>query len=103
MIYGLIMFNYFVDPILRGPTIGSMLMCLAAALIGCIIFLRKQSLIGEALSHAAYPGVILGGIIGGLLAPDMSEEFGLVLCIILGAFITAVLGLMAINYLERKL
>jgi len=33
---------------------------LAASLVGVIVFLRKQSLVGETLSHASYPGVILG-------------------------------------------
>lgn len=96
------MLNYFTDAILRGPTIGSMLMCLAAALIGCIIFLRKQSLIGETLSHAAYPGVILGVIFGGLFSFDYSNEIELVILIMVGAFLTACLGLWAVQYLERR-
>ena len=52
-------FLYFTDAVLRAPTIGCMLMCFSAALIGVVVVLRKQSLIGEALSHAAYPGVVL--------------------------------------------
>ena len=52
-------FQSFTDPVLQAPTIGSMLMCLASALIGVIVFLRKKALLGEALSHAAYPGVVI--------------------------------------------
>lgn len=94
---------YFVDPILRGPTIGSMLMCLAAGLVGAVVFLRKQSLLGEALSHAAYPGVIIGVIIAGALSADASNHTMLAFLIMAGAFVTAVLGMMAIFCMIRYL
>jgi manganese/zinc/iron transport system permease protein len=96
-------FSYFTDPVLRGPTLGSMLMCLAAALVGVIIFLRKQSLIGEALSHAAYPGVIIGVIAAGALSWNESIDAGLAICILVGAFFTSLAGLWTINFLVRKL
>lgn len=95
------MLSYFTDAVLRGPTIGSMLMCLTAALIGSIVLLRKQSLVGEALSHAAYPGVIFGIIIAGALA--FENEILITALITLGAFTTALLGLWSINILEKKL
>lgn len=94
-------FSYFTDAVLRGPTIGSMLMCMTAALIGVIIFLRKQSLLGEALSHAAYPGVMCGVILAGILSIDDSHEILIALFIMLGAFVTALLGLAMINWLEH--
>jgi manganese/zinc/iron transport system permease protein len=97
------LFEYFTDSVLRGPTIGSMLMCLAAALVGVIIFLRKQSLLGESLSHAAYPGVIFGVIFAGALALDDSYETSNVLLIMSGAFLTALLGLWVISFLENSL
>jgi manganese/zinc/iron transport system permease protein len=95
------LFSFFTDPILRAPTIGCMLMCLAASLIGVIVFLRKQSLIGEALSHAAYPGVILGVIGAGILSMRESEELHLSLMALGGAFFTVLLGLWAIQALQR--
>lgn len=94
---------YFTDPILRGPTIGSMLMCLAAGLVGVIVFLRKQSLLGEALSHASYPGVILGVIVAGIVGLDTRFGETLSLFIIGGAFITALLGTAAINLMVKRL
>jgi manganese/zinc/iron transport system permease protein len=94
------LFDYFTDSVLRGPTIGSMLMCLAAALVGVIIFLRKQSLLGESLSHAAYPGVIFGVIVAGALTFDDSFETSNVLLIMIGAFLTALLGLWVITFLS---
>ena len=76
-------------------------MCLGAALIGVIVFLRKQSLLGESLSHAAYPGVIIGVIFAGLLGLNDQHEIFLAILIMSGAAITALLGLWCINLLER--
>jgi len=96
-------FQYFVDPVLRAPTLGSMLMCLGASLVGVFVFLRRQSLLGESLSHAAYPGVILGVILSGLLSFGESEEVYIAIFIMGGAAITALLGLWCIYALERHL
>lgn len=95
-------FIYFTDAVLRAPTIGCMLMCLSAALVGVMIFLRKQSLLGESLSHAAYPGVIVGVIIAGVLAFDDNAEVGIALLIMSGAFMTALAGYGAIALLEHQ-
>jgi manganese/zinc/iron transport system permease protein len=94
---------YFYDPVLRAPTIGSMLMCLAAALVGVLVFLRKQSLVGESLSHAAYPGVIMGVIIAGLFGIEEQAELTVALLIMGGAFVTSLLGLLTISFLETRL
>jgi manganese/zinc/iron transport system permease protein len=93
---------YFTDAILRGPTIGCMLMCLAAALVGVIIFLRKQSLLGEALSHAAYPGVILGVLMAAFFSLDDTYETEITVLIMIGAFASALFGLWAIQFLESR-
>lgn len=95
-------FHYFTDPVLRAPTLGTMLMCAAAALVGVIFFLRKQSLLGEALSHAAYPGVILGVIIAAFLGFSDIQEATLTSFILMGAFLTAMGALFAIYFLEDK-
>lgn len=94
---------YFTDAVLRAPTIGCMLMCLAAALVGVIVFLRKQSLIGEALSHASYPGVIIGVIIVGVLGINSDQELWVSLLAMTAAFASAVLGLWTINFLEKRM
>lgn len=96
------LFLFFTDPILRAPTIGCMLMCLAASLVGVMVFLRKQSLIGEALSHAAYPGVIAGAVVAGGLSISDTDELSLSLMALGGAFATALLGLATIQFLERR-
>src|SRR4028119_1414066 len=45
------------DPTLRWVVSGSMLLGVAAAVLGCFAFLRGRSLMGDALAHAALPGV----------------------------------------------
>lgn len=97
------MIDFFTDPVLRAPTLGSMLMCLGASLVGVLVFLRKQSLLGESLSHAAYPGVIFGVIVAGLLTITDLQDVTLALFIMLGAGITALMGLWCIHLLERYL
>ncbi len=92
-------FQSFTDPVLQAPTIGSMLMCLASALIGVVVFLRKRVLLGEALSHAAYPGVVMSVWLVASFFPASQEVMPV--AILIGAFVTALLGLWAIDRLER--
>lgn len=99
------MFNfleYFYDPVLRAPMIASMLMCAAASLVGVIVFLKKESLLGEALSHAAYPGVVLGVIVIGLIWGDQELPLQTSIAILLGAALTASLGIVVIKFLQRR-
>jgi manganese/zinc/iron transport system permease protein len=96
------MWQYFTDPVLRAPTIGCMLMCMAAALIGVVVFLRRQSLLGESLSHCTYPGVLLGVLVCGFV-PHLENDVFLSICIMIGAFVTALMGLACISFLERKM
>lgn len=94
---------YFTDAVLRAPTIASMLMCCAASLVGVIVFLRKESLLGESLSHAAYPGVICGVIALAALGLNDPSEAQLLSGILTGAFLSALLGLFLITGLESRL
>lgn len=57
---------HWIDPVMRVPLLGTILISISLALIGTIFFLRKESLLGESLSHAAYPGVLLGSLLGSL-------------------------------------
>lgn len=91
--------HYFTDPVLQAPTIGSMLMCLSSALVGVIVFLRKRSLLGEALSHATYPGVVLSVLFMAIFFPDSNA---LAPAILVGAFLSSLLGLWIIEKMERR-
>lgn len=94
------MIDFFTDPVLRAPTWGCILMCLASSLMGVFIFLRKRSLLSESLSHAAYPGACIGIALFALFFPQY-EEWAF-LGVLAGAFISSLLGLKAINWLEQK-
>jgi len=50
--------DFFTDPVLMAPTIGSMLMCFLGAIVGSFAVLKRYALVGEMLSHACYPGVL---------------------------------------------
>lgn len=95
------MLEFFTDPVLRAPTFGTMLMCFSAGIIGCLVFLQKRSLVGEALSHATYPGVVISVVFAALFFP-FSED-GAALSIIVGAFLSGLLGLSVIGQMEKKL
>ncbi len=91
--------DFFTDPILRAPMVGSMLMCLAASLVGVIVFVRKRSLLGEALSHAAYPGVTGAIVLAGAFSFNQSLQF----LVLFGAAISSLIGYFLIDFLEKKL
>ncbi|HEX8835021.1 MAG TPA: metal ABC transporter permease, partial [Abditibacteriaceae bacterium] len=45
------------DANLQWVLMGSALLGMASAVLGCFAFLRGRSLMGDALAHAALPGV----------------------------------------------
>ncbi len=92
--------SYFTDPIFQAPMIGSILMCLSSALIGVLVFLKKRSLLGETLSHAAYPGVVLSVLGLSFLFPGRQDL--LPIAVLIGAFLTALLGLWLVDRMEGK-
>jgi len=94
------MIEFFTDPVLRAPTWGCILMCVASSLMGVLIFLRKRSLLSESLSHAAYPGACIGVTLFALFFPQYEEWT--FLAVLFGALISSWLGLKAINWLELK-
>lgn len=94
------MIEFFTDPVLRAPTWGCILMCLSSSLMGVLIFLRKRSLLSESLSHATYPGACLGVALFALFFPQYEEWT--FLAVLGGAFVSSLLGLKAIHWLEEK-
>lgn len=53
----------FSDPVAQVVTAGVLLIAAASALIGCFLFLKKTSLVGDAIAHAALPGVCAAFVI----------------------------------------
>lgn len=88
-----IRFFSLADANVRWVVFGSILLGGAAGGLGCFAYLQKRSLLGDALAHAALPGVGLAFLIMG------RKDF---LALLIGASITGWLGAMAINYIVRE-
>ncbi len=73
--------------------IGSALLGLVGGTLGAFAVLRRQSLLGDALSHAALPGVCLGFLVAG------GRDLGAVL---VGAFVTGALAALAMLVIVRR-
>jgi manganese/zinc/iron transport system permease protein len=82
--------DLFFDYTLRTVALGSATLGIVSGILGAFAVLRKQSLLGDAISHAALPGIALAFLLTGSKAP---------LVLILGAAIAgwiATLLIMAI-------
>jgi manganese/zinc/iron transport system permease protein len=73
--------------------IGTALFGISSGVLGCFAVLRKHALMGDALAHAALPGVCLAFLLsGGMKHP---------LLFIIGAATTGLLGSLAIQAITR--
>jgi len=72
---------------------GSILLGMSASVIGGFAFLRKRSLIGDALAHAALPGVMMAFLLFQTRDP---------LIIFLGALISSFIGFFLIDWLPKN-
>lgn len=77
----------------RIVVLGSILLGIGSAAIGCFAFLRKRSLVGDGVAHAALPGVALAFMITG-------TKNSIVLLI--GAAISGWIGMLSMDYIVRK-
>ncbi|HET8985081.1 MAG TPA: metal ABC transporter permease [Trueperaceae bacterium] len=59
------MLSFLLDPIVVTVTLGAALLGLAAGSLGTFAVLRRESLIGDTMSHAALPGVAIGFLLAG--------------------------------------
>ncbi len=64
-----------------------------AGLLGCFLLLRKMAMVGDAISHAVLPGIVVAYYFSG------DKTSGLLL---LGATLTGVLASFIIDFLSRK-
>lgn len=70
--------------------IGTLLLGLASGILGSFALLRKQSLIGDAVAHAALPGICIGFMLTG--------ERSLIILLI-GATVTGLIAAYCIQYI----
>ncbi len=61
--------DLFADYTLRTVALGSALLGIVSGVIGAFAVLRRQSLLGDAMSHAALPGIVLAFIVTGSREP----------------------------------
>lgn len=86
-------FFSFADANVRYVTLGSVLLASSSAVVGCFTLLRKRALVGDAVAHAVLPGVCLAFILSGTKNP---------LILLIGAFITGWLSLIAIDFITSR-
>ena len=89
------------DPVYRAPILGASLMSVSTSLLGVVLFVRRRAMFGEALSHAAYPGVIFALVASALLG--LESSFITNLMSMGGAFICALLANGISVWMERHL
>ena len=65
------MLTIFSDYTLRTVALGAGALGIVSGVLGSFAVLRKQSLLGDAISHAALPGVVIGFLIGGKSPPAL--------------------------------
>jgi manganese/zinc/iron transport system permease protein len=90
---GQILYDLIFDYTLRTVALGSATLGLVSGVLGTFAVLRKQSLLGDAISHAALPGIALAFLLTGSKAP---------LVLVLGAAIAGWLGTLAVMVAVRN-
>lgn len=70
----------FADYTVAAVVSGSVFLGLTAGACGAVVFIRKESLLADTVSHACLPGIVAGFIIAGAKSPS---------ALLAGAFITA--------------
>lgn len=69
------------------------LVAMSCGLLGCFLVLRRMSMVGDAISHAVLPGIVIAFLLSG------SRDTGFML---IGAAATGMLATMLITYFHRR-
>ncbi len=85
-------YDLLFDYTLRTVALGSAILGMVSGALGTYAVLRKQSLLGDAISHAALPGVVVAFLLFRSKAP---------LILMLGALLSGWLGTLFIMYIIR--
>jgi len=85
--------DFLGDYTLRVVALGSGVLGAAAGALGSFAYLRRQSLVGDALSHAALPGIAVAFLLTGSKAP---------LPIMLGAALAGWIATLAVRLVVRR-
>ncbi|MGF7033703.1 manganese/zinc/iron transport system permease protein [Paenibacillus mucilaginosus] len=87
-----LLFEMFRDPNAQWILLGSMLLGLSSGVLGSFAYLRKQSLMGDALAHAALPGVCIAFMLTGTKS---------IFFFLIGAVIAGLAATFGIGYVTR--
>ncbi len=79
--------------IVQNVLLGAAMLGAISGMLGAFAVLRRQSLLGDTLSHAALPGVCLGFLVAG------GRDLGSVL---IGAFVTGTLAALSVMLITRR-
>ncbi|NEW07036.1 metal ABC transporter permease [Paenibacillus sp. SYP-B3998] len=85
--------NVILDPNTQWILLGCMLLGLSSGVIGSFAYLRKQSLMGDALSHAALPGVCIAFMLSGSKS---------IVLFLIGAATAGIAATFGIGYITRN-
>lgn len=89
----LIAFFSLTDPNIRAVVLGTLLLTSSTAIVGTFALLKRKALTGDAIAHAALPGVCIAFMITEAKHP---------IYLTLGAFIAGWLALMLIDQITRR-
>jgi len=85
--------DFFTNYTLRTITLGTAILGAICGMLGSFAVLRKQSLLGDAISHAALPGIALAFILTGVKDANL---------ILIGALISGLVGTFWIKGIVRR-
>jgi manganese/zinc/iron transport system permease protein len=86
------MFALLADYTIQNVMIGAALLGIVSGVLGSFAVLRKQSLLGDTLSHAALPGICIGFLVAGTRSLP---------AILIGALLTGALAALIVLALTR--
>jgi len=79
-------------PFMRRALVASVALALGSGPIGCLLVLRRMSLVGDAMAHAVLPGAAAGFVLAGMSLPAMSA----------GGFVAALLVALGAGFVTRR-
>ncbi len=79
------------DATVRFVLFGAVMLAGATGLLGCFTFLRKRSLVGDAVAHASLPGICLAYLVSESKEPHV---------LLLGAILTGWIGAICIDLIR---
>jgi zinc/manganese transport system permease protein len=79
-------------PFMRRALVATLALSMGCAPIGCVLVLRRMSLVGDAMAHAVLPGAAAGFLLAGMSLPAMS----------LGGFVAALAVALAAGFVTRS-